>query len=145
MATTEDAAGIDLERLALEVGAQFVARVREETPGDNLAWLLSETTAEERDVLLWILAAAVPVDEPMRQLLAWCRPEVRAATWAEVKDAVMEEGGKQPLQPCGTWAAAKRHRYRKEPVCPSCRVAERGHMAAVREARERREGEEAAA
>lgn len=115
----------DYERLAVQVAAQMAARVREETPEDNLAWLHAVTTAEEREALPWILAAAVPVDEPMRLLLAWCRPEIRNATWAEAESEAMAEGGKRPLQPCGTRAAAKRHRYHKEELCAPCRRAER--------------------
>lgn len=40
------------------------------------------------------------------------------------------------LQPCGTWAAAKRHRRKKEPVCQACRRAEADYQASRKAARE---------
>lgn len=40
------------------------------------------------------------------------------------------------LQPCGTWAAAKRHRRNKEPVCEACRRAEADYQASRKAARE---------
>lgn len=48
----------------------------------------------------------------------------------------------RPLKPCGTPAAAKRHRQRGEPVCEPCRVADNARTYEWREARRKaREGE----
>jgi hypothetical protein len=94
---TEDAE----DRLA-ELALELIGRVRDDAPDDNARWLLNATTEEERWGLLFALAAAVPQDRTWRQLTAWLR-----------------------LAPCGTPAAAKRHRYRGEPLDPACVAAER--------------------
>lgn len=54
-----------------------------------------------------------------------------------------QRGGKRvyagkPLQPCGTPAAAKRHRERGEPVCAPCKAADNARTKAWREANGRR-------
>src|SRR5689334_24695953 len=41
------------------------------SPEANARWLAAVTTAEERDALLFVLAAAVPVDRPWSRLTAW--------------------------------------------------------------------------
>lgn len=38
----------------------------------------------------------------------------------------------RPLAPCGTRAAAARHRRNGEPVCPACQQAERDYQRARR-------------
>jgi hypothetical protein len=92
----------DPDRLA-QIAAELACRVRDEAPADNLAWLdkqLPDTT-DRRD-LLFVLAAAIPVDQPWLQLTAWTE-----------------------LRPHGTHAAAQRHRYHREPLCDRCREGER--------------------
>lgn len=49
------------------------------------------------------------------------------------------------LKPCGTPAAARRHRRRKEPVCEECLAAERADKAASRALKRQRAREAAAA
>lgn len=45
----------------------------------------------------------------------------------------MAEKKSRSLAPCGTTAAAKRHRRRGEPPCPECRAAERAASKAARD------------
>jgi hypothetical protein len=56
-----------------ELACQLVARVREDDPQANQRWLHLLTTPEEREAMLYILAAAVPVDQPWSHLTAWRR------------------------------------------------------------------------
>jgi riboflavin biosynthesis pyrimidine reductase len=55
-----------------EVAAQLVGRVREDDPAANARWLDAVCPAPaDRYALLFVLAAAVPVDRPWRQLTKW--------------------------------------------------------------------------
>ena len=45
----------------------------------------------------------------------------------------MAEKKSRKLAPCGTTAAAKRHRRRGEPPCPECKAAERAASKAARD------------
>ncbi|WP_431895814.1 hypothetical protein [Micromonospora haikouensis] len=92
------------DRLA-EVAQELVVRVRDDDPEANARWLAATLTATEQRDLLYVLAAAVPDDQPWTELTAWVP--------------------KRQLRPHGTSAAAERHRYRREPLCDECRDAER--------------------
>ncbi len=97
------------DRLAA-VAAQFVARVRDEDPQANSRWLYATLPdPADREALLYVLAAAVPVDRSWRSLTAW----------------IAEPAPLTRLRPHGTYAAAQRHRYHREPLCGPCREAER--------------------
>lgn len=90
------------------VAAELAVRVRDETPDDNAQWLRTVLPdPNDRDNLLFVLAAAVPDDRSWRALTSWTTvPAVRR------------------LQPHGTHAAAQRHRYHHEALCDACRDAE---------------------
>lgn len=62
---------MDLARLE-SIAQQLVARVRDTDPHDNRRWLANTTTAEEREALLYVLAAAVPDTQRWSDLTAWC-------------------------------------------------------------------------
>jgi hypothetical protein len=97
------------DRLA-EVAAELVVRVRDEGPNDNAAWLrMALPDRAARDHLLFVLAAAVPDDRPWMHLTAWTVAPRRP----------------DGPQPCGTPAAAKRHRAAGEPLDDACEAAER--------------------
>jgi len=110
----------EADRLA-GIAAQLAGRVRDDDPARNAAWLRAVTSGpEDWFKLCHVLAAAVPVDTfSWRQLTAWTRLPAERLDWAN--------GATRLLRPCGTWAAAKRHRYRKEPLCGLCREAERAY------------------
>ena len=99
----------EADRLA-EVACELVQRVRDDAPEANRRWL--EATLpdrEDRERLIYMLAIAVPDDRTWRALTAW---------------TVADRPGRV-LRPHGTPAAAKRHRYHREPLCDACAVSER--------------------
>jgi hypothetical protein len=59
-------------------------------------------------------------------------PEEKRAYWAERKRISRAGLARKPL-PCGTEAAARRHRRRGEPVCDACREYERAQQAQRRQ------------
>jgi hypothetical protein len=70
----------DVDHLAA-VGCQLAARIRDEGPEDVAAWLLEQLPdPADRWRLLFVLAAAVPVDVPWLTLTSWAHdldPAVR--------------------------------------------------------------------
>ena len=97
--------------LLAAIACELAQRVRDDGPEDNGRWLAGILPdPDDRFALCFVLAAAVPDDRPWRELIAW-----------------VTEGGDQPrqLRPCGTTAAARRHRAHGEEVCPPCLEAER--------------------
>lgn len=61
---------MDVRRLE-QIAQQLVARVRDDPPDANARWLAAVTDADERNALLYVLAAAVPDDRTWSQLTAW--------------------------------------------------------------------------
>ena len=61
---------MDVDRLA-EIAVEFVTRVRDDDPIANGRWLQATTSEDDRWALLFVLAAAVPIDVPWRHLTAW--------------------------------------------------------------------------
>lgn len=57
------------------IAAQLAARVRDDDPDANRRWLLAITDEHDRWALLFILAAAVPVEKPWTELLRWTEPD----------------------------------------------------------------------
>jgi hypothetical protein len=84
--------------------------------------------------LAFVLAAAIPDDRSWTALTAWAqiRPHDRPALDLVDEGEVIappagQRTGTRPasaLKPCGTTAAARRHRYRGEPVDAACQRAE---------------------
>lgn len=102
-------------RLA-SIAAQLAARVRDHDPENNGQWLTRQLPdPADWFRLAFVLAAAVPVDQTWRDLTAWARNLPDTATVLPMR----------PRRPCGTAAAARRHRYHREPLCDICRNAER--------------------
>ena len=66
---------MDVDRLA-EIAAQLAARMREHSAEDNARWL-SLMLGDPQDWfrLAFVLAAAVPVDQPWLSLTSWTRPD----------------------------------------------------------------------
>lgn len=92
------------------LGLALSVRVRDHDP-DTVREALTVLDRDELERLALALAECVPIDQTKTALLAW-----KASPPAEVI---------RPLQPCGTTAAAQRHRTRGEELCPPCRDAER--------------------
>lgn len=88
----------------LRIGLDLAVRVRDEDPAHARA-VLDELDRAELVDLATLLAACVPVQVPRSALLGW---------WTHPRD--------EP-RPCGTPAAARRHRDRGEPLDPLCALA----------------------
>jgi hypothetical protein len=92
----------DPDRLA-EIAVELAVRIRDDDPEANGRWLKAQLpNSADWFRLAFALAAAVPDDQSWTSLTDWARG----------------------LKPCGTHAAATRHRYRGEPLCNRCRQAE---------------------
>lgn len=83
-------------RLA-NIGQELVGRVRDDDPQANRRWLHALTTAEERDALVYVLAAMVPADKSLSALLGW----VHGTPWAAARH---EERGAKMCALCMEWA-----------------------------------------
>lgn len=102
-----------------EVAAQFVARVREDDPEANARWLDAACPDQgDRYALLFVLAAAVPVDKSWAELTRWAR----ALTMVKVGDA-------EPTMPADLDEVALRRALRGEAVAVP--TAHKRYMVAV--------------
>lgn len=84
---------MDVDKLA-SIAQQLAGRVRDDDPIANQRWLHLLTTPEEREALLYLLAAAVPVDVPWTQLTAWARISAKVKDDPEViaeRNRVLDE------------------------------------------------------
>jgi hypothetical protein len=93
------------ERL-VNIGLDVAVRIRDENPDDVARTLDGLDATELRDMVV-LLGAAIDVGVSHSVLYGW---------WT---------GRTRELRPCGTHAAAQRHRTRGEPLCGECRDAER--------------------
>ncbi|QSI49931.1 hypothetical protein [Thermobispora bispora] len=109
----------------LDTAIEVATLVRDATP-DDVAAFLAGLPQHERDLLPIIQAALIPPDEPPEHLLAWFLPPGATITFP-VKGR----------RPCGTRAAAQRHRYAGEPLCPACKKADRKYERERERARRR--------
>lgn len=102
----------DVDRLA-QIAAQLAGRVREFDATSNGVWLAA-MLPDPADWfrLAFVLAAAVPDDRTWLDLTAWTTGPAKLPAPAA-------------LQPCGTNAAAQRHRAHGEPLDDPCAEAER--------------------
>jgi hypothetical protein len=130
---------IDVDQLAA-IAAELAIRVRDDTPADNGRWLSEQLPdPDDRWALCFVLAAAIPDDRPWAALTAWARIREHTETAQTDPGDQVDEGevlrpppSSRPrpprevadLQPCGTPAAAARHRYHGEELCSPCRLHE---------------------
>jgi len=82
---------------------------------DSIATWLAQHDRQALEAIVVTLAAMTPVDRPVSELLAWIdsptpAPKVRLR-----------------LAPCGTRAAAERHRDNGQALCDPCREAVRAY------------------
>jgi hypothetical protein len=120
---------IDVDQLAA-IAAELAVRVRDETPDANAAWLAAELPdPADWFRLAFVLAAAIPDDRSWTALTAWAwatKPDPDIVDEGEVLRPAKSArpGAGKPLEPCGTPAAAARHRYHGEDLCTACRLHE---------------------
>ena len=100
---------------------------------------LGALSGEQCEALTVVLAAMVPVDVPAGDLLSWVRwDEYGRPLPGPVLEApapVSKPGGALLLQPCGTYAAFRRHQYRGELIDDDCAEANRAYQETRRRAR----------
>lgn len=101
------------ERLLTKVGLPLIHDMREDVAAAHR--VISHLDRCDLEALTCILAALVPVDTPVSHLAWWRLP-------------LAAESGDQP---CGTRAAAARHRWRNEPLCRLCDVADRAYQQGI--------------
>lgn len=101
----------------LATGLTLAVAIRDEDPADVRRSLSGLDRGELEDLTV-LLAACVPVEVPASSLLGWFFHPCHE------------------LEPCGTRAAARRHRRRREKVDALCEWAER-EAARVRQAQRR--------
>ena len=87
-----------VDRLA-SIAQQLAGRVRDDDPVANARWLAAVTTAEEREALLYVLAAAVPDDRTWDELTGWAHHGTARAA------ARHEQRGEHWCDACKAWAA----------------------------------------
>ncbi len=94
------------------IAQQLAARVREDDPEANGRWL-AEQLPDPTDWwrMLFVQAAATPVDRPWAESTAWARPPAPRP--------------ERELRPHGTAAALRRHQYHGEPACEECKAWDR--------------------
>jgi hypothetical protein len=91
----------------LQVGFEVAGRLRFESTDEVAPTLDPLDWAEMRDLVV-LLAAAVDISAPPSVLFGWWRGRPKP---------------RPELRPCGTIAAANRHKYRGEEMCEECRDA----------------------
>lgn len=75
------------------VAAQLAARVRDDDPDTNAAWLLAMLPdPADRFALHFVQAAATPTDRPWSELIAWTRGEQPEPQWADQVAAAYQAG-----------------------------------------------------
>lgn len=98
------------------VACDLVDRVRDQSP-QAVQELIHSLNPQERYALTVVLAAMVPTDRTVTELLAW----IDGPATVYVPRVAL-------LRPCGTHAAYVRHKKRDERPCEACVEAERGYQ-----------------
>lgn len=98
---------------AVADGLELVGLVREYGP-DLIDDFLARRDRYQLEALVVALAAMVPDDRSVDELLAWIRPKPKEAPTT-----------RRQLRPHGTHAAFMRHRAKHEEPCPACWTGER--------------------
>ncbi|MEU7904131.1 hypothetical protein [Actinoplanes sp. NPDC049118] len=105
------------------IAVHLAARVRDEDPEANGRWLATVLPSpDDWFRLAFILAAAIPVDRSWNQLTGWALLQPGAGS--DEDRPRLKRSRHTDVRPCGTAAAARRHRYHGEALCDLCRVTE---------------------
>jgi hypothetical protein len=109
---------------AIDAGLELVRVVREEGRDAITAWV-RKRTRYDLEALTVTLAAMVPEDRSVADLLAWCSPDVQRAE-RERQLRILRLAQKQrEVKPHGTHPAFNRHKSRGEEPCDLCIAGER--------------------
>ena len=137
----------ELAESMIPVACDLACRVRD-GDADGIERLTASLSGQETAALLVVLAAMVPVeDSSPADLLAWTGGLEVSLAWRQ--DALPDIDCRcRELEPCGTYAAYRRHLRRGEPADETCHLAyQEYHRVQARESmarlRERRKDEAA--
>lgn len=126
----------DLAERMTRLAQEFACLVRDEDRETIGSWI-AVRSGEEKDALLVVLAAMADIDRPAADLLSW-------VTWDEFGQPLQPVRRRGPLEPCGTYAAWRRHKRRDEPTVEcGCEAAKNQWRADYQ--RDRRKGAREAA
>jgi hypothetical protein len=115
----------DLAERLLPTALDLVMRVHDDGR-QAVAELLAQIAPGELPALLVVLAALVPVDQGIADLLAWVTFDEYGRPLTGVTPALPRTTARgRRLKPCGTHAAYNRHRKLGEDPCRACETAER--------------------
>jgi hypothetical protein len=126
---------------------ELACMVRDEDAKSIGSWIRS-LSAAEKDALLVVLAAMVPVDRTPQELLehvTWDEHGRALPAGAEMVLWTPQRRVRQNLRPCGTPAAIARHYAHGEPLCEACGAVRKERRAAEYARKKQREESEAVA
>lgn len=116
---------MDREALAasmIPVATDLACMVRDGDAEGIAAMAAERGWDTETSALLVVLAAMVPDDGHVGDLLAWTGGLEAIMAWRQ-DPLPMAAPGRPVTEPCGTHSAARRHMRRGEPVDAACRLA----------------------
>ena len=112
----------DLAESMVPVACDLACRVRD-GDADGIARLAEAHGWDtETSALLVVLAAMVPDDSPVGDLLAWTEGLEAVLAWCQ-EPLPLPGPGRPVTEPCGTYAAYRRHERRGELADPACERA----------------------
>ncbi|MFI6536608.1 hypothetical protein ACIBHY_29450 [Nonomuraea sp. NPDC050547] len=111
----------------VEIACELACAVRDDGP-DAAARLLATLSTEDRDTLPIIMAAMIPVDLSVGDLLAWhtgvsLSPHGQVRLVADTRKRANRR--RRGLAACGTHTAFNRHKARGEELDDACKLGER--------------------
>lgn len=124
----------------LNIATRLACMVRDED-GDAVAAYLATLTPTECAHLPIVMAALIPVDRTVDDLLSWItwdehgnplptkRPAKKPRAGTRPKAKLTSSRPQRGVKPCGTYAASLRHKKRREPMCDRCADAYSKHRA----------------
>ncbi|MGW2221284.1 hypothetical protein ACWCSD_40405 [Nonomuraea sp. NPDC001684] len=124
----------------LEAALTLAVMIRDQD-ADTCRDFVQALPHEQRDALPYILAAIVPVDQPVTRLLEWITwdedgrpiPDARQQVAKAARKAKCVTGGET-----ATHTTASRHRRAGQPLCVPCQQAENLHRQDLYQAKKRR-------
>jgi len=135
----------DLAEAMVPVACELACLVRDGDADGITAMAVARGWDLETKALMVVLAAMIPDDGQVGDLLAWTVDLEAIMAWRQ-EPLPMAVPGRPVTEPCGTYAAYRRHERHGEPVDAACRRAyNERHRADARESMARTRARRAAA
>lgn len=116
----------DLAERMIPLACDLACKVRD-GDAEGIARLAAEHEWDTPTAaLLVVLAAMVPDDGPVGDLLAWTEGLEVSLAWQQ-EPLPLPASGRPVTEPCGTYAAYRRHERHGEPIDPWCNAAYLDH------------------